>query len=101
MNDRISTDRTASRLARSLVLAAVLAGTVVAMSPAPARAQMLPPQENTKKDAPVKVEAQPSSFGFYQKYLGENSPYRGVIVGVITLFVLVTVYKFSTRRIRK
>lgn len=62
---------------------------------------MLPPQENAKKDAPVKAEAQPSPVGFYQKYLGENSPYRGVIVGVITLFVLVSVYRFSTRRVRK
>ena len=93
-------DRTRYGLAKALAVAVVL-GALLATLPAPAGAQMLPQQESPKKEVPVKAEQQGPSAGFYQKYLGENSPYRGSIVGAITLIVLLTVYKVSTRKIRK
>ena len=101
MKHGISNDRMAPRLARIFVMAAVLAGTMGGLA-TPAGAQMLPQQGSAKKeDTAGKAEPQRSDVGFYQKYLGEKSPYRGAIIAAVSLFVLVTLYKFSTRRIRK
>ena len=101
MKQSISNDRVAPRLARIFVMAAVLAGTMAVLA-APAGAQMLPQQASAKKaEAGSTTEERQPRAGFYEKYLGEKSPYRGAIIAAISLFVLVTLYKFSTRRIRK
>jgi small-conductance mechanosensitive channel len=46
------------------------------------------------------LTATDGSAGWYEKFLGEGSPYRGLVFGVVTLVVLLVAYRLSTRKIR-
>ena len=79
---------------------AVLLGATSPVSSAqflPAADEQTEHLETTKeKDA----QAGSNSDGWYEKYLGEDSPYRGMIVAVVTLVVLLAVFRFATKRLR-
>jgi len=88
---------------------------VIGMTFVPAASgQMMPAEDTTSErpaaaDQPEKVaETAPSITHpdkfikfVWGKYLGDESPYRGVILMVITLLVLTTIYRQSTRYVKK
>ncbi|MFO7898964.1 MAG: mechanosensitive ion channel [Planctomycetota bacterium] len=77
-----------------IILAAVLVG--------PARAAGMPGMERAATSAPATGAQQPApAQSFQQKYLAEGSPYRGIVVAVLTLIILLVLRGWSTRRLRR
>lgn len=73
----------------------------------PAMGQMMPPQEDETPEAPAvtaRITEPPPSWNqpmlrlrhMWIQYLGEDSPYRGLILCVLTLVVLTIVYRNAT-----
>lgn len=72
--------------------------------PASSGSASKPQTAEEKKEALQRVldEEQPALHRtLYLKYLSEYSPYRGVVLAVITLLVLVVVRKYTTRMLRR
>ena len=60
------------------------------------------PAQNPDKsgESPAQELKEPAPKTWQEKYLAEGSPYRGLAIGVLTLVVMLAVYRFSTKRMR-
>ncbi len=58
------------------------------------------PAAKTSQPAAGRVGQSPAAQTFYQKYLAEGSPHRGLAVGILTLVVLLVLRRVTTRRMR-
>jgi len=79
-----------------LVLPATPVGTSRVFAQMPG---MAPAEKEAKPETVVAEEEGPQTW--QEKYLAEDSPYRGLAVGVLTLIMLLVAKRFFTRRIRK
>ena len=94
-------------------LSRILAVVLLVGFAATVTAQMMPPEEKPAAKTTVSQAAQATPLvsdlhselsgwqGKWQKYMGENSPYRSVILTVITLLVLLNLKAYLTRAARR